>query len=150
MNLTPPSPFEYNDSNRATASARWRVWKREVDLLLANDISDKGKKLWVALNQAGPEIREIFYANMGEVKEYDAAMQKLGEYFEPMKCTNWAIYQFSQLTQGERGHEGENIDDYVVRLRTAGRRVSLGTRSTRSSGGSFYAVRHTRRCVESF
>ena len=66
--------------------------------ITANGITDKAKKRALLLYQTGARVREIFrqIPDNGDDKDYDKAVEKLSEYFEPQKHRLYEVYKFRE------------------------------------------------------
>ena len=74
------------------------------------------------LHLAGPEVRTGFETLSATGDDYDTALAKLTEYFEPKKNIPFERHVFRQAAQGPN----ENIDSYVTRLRSLPKSCQYG------------------------
>ena len=91
--------------------------------ITANGITDKAKKRALLLYQAGARVREIFrqIPDNGDDKDYDKAVEKLNEYFEPQKHRLYEVYKFREARQDV----SETLDQYYTRLRSLSTRCEF-------------------------
>ena len=93
---------------------RWRKWKSRLDnLILGLGVKDKKRQRALLLHYAGEEVNEIFDTLEDTGDDYETALSKLTEYFNPKKNTEYEIYQFRQTKQGS----DETLDEFNKRLR---------------------------------
>ena len=93
---------------------RWRKWiKRLENLFVAADIKDKKRQPALLLHYAGEEVSEIFDSLLETGDDYATAKEKLNEYFDPKKNTEFEIYTFRQAKQ----NPGESMNAFHARLR---------------------------------
>ena len=78
------------------------------------------------LYQAGPAVDKIFQTleNTGPEDDYDTAVTRLTDYFEPQKNVLHATYMFRQCKQSSQ----ESLAEYHVRLRTLAEKCDFGGR----------------------
>ena len=107
-------PFNVHlDSN---AGPRWEKWLKRVErLFIGMNLDDKKQKRALLLHYAGPDVDDIFdtLPDTGENDDYDTAVEKLNEYFNPQVNTTYEVYSFRMAKQ----KEGESLDSYHTRLR---------------------------------
>ena len=91
--------------------------------ITANGITDKAKRRALRLYQAGARVREIFrqIPDNGDDKDYDKAVEKLNEYFEPQKHRLYEVYKFREARQDV----SETLDQYYTRLRSLSTRCEF-------------------------
>eukprot|EP00794_Sanderia_malayensis_P004155 gene4155-4710_t len=81
-------PFDPDLDVGASVGPQWRTWLADFEtFVIANDITDAKRKRALLLYQAGSRVREIFrqLQDTREDKDYQKAVDKLNEYFEPQK-----------------------------------------------------------------
>ena len=108
-----PSFDVHADGN---AGPRWKKWLARLErLFIGMNITVPKRKRALLLHYAGPDVDEIFdtLQETGEESEYDTAVAKLNEYFNPQVNTTYEVYNFRQTKQ----KEGESLDSYHTRLR---------------------------------
>ena len=78
-------------------------------------MKDTARKRELLLYQAGPEVHEILKTlpDTGDEKNYEAAVNALTAYFEPVKNRIYQTYMFRQASQ----QDNETIDEFHTRLR---------------------------------
>ena len=76
---------------------------------LAMNIKDKARKRALFLHCAGPKVQDIFDTLEDTGEDFETAVEKLMEYFEPRK------HKLRQLTQEKE----ESYDDFATRLKQA-------------------------------
>ena len=125
LNLSPPASFNLNDENRHTADTRWPAWCKELDTyLLASGVTDKPQKKAVLLYVSGPPVNEIYSTLQPEDSDdYETVKKKITDHFAPFKNLDYEVFAFSQMRQ----IDGEQLDEFVVRLRVAAIRCEFGT-----------------------
>ena len=82
--------------------------------LVASNISEKKQKRAVLLHLKGVEVQTIFKTLSDTGADYNAALAKLTEYFEPKKNIPFERHTFRRAVQEPH----ESIDAYVTRLRS--------------------------------
>eukprot|EP00794_Sanderia_malayensis_P021156 gene21156-23236_t len=104
-------PFDPDLDVGASVGPRWRTWLADFEtFVIANDITDAKRKRALLLYQAGSRVREIFR----QLQDYQKAVDKLNEYFEPQKNRLYEVYKFRQAKQ----QEGETLAQFHTRLRS--------------------------------
>ena len=101
----------------ASIATKWKLWVCDFNtFLVANDITDTKLQRAMLLFLAGPRVRDIFrqLPNTGDDADFETALAKLNEYFEPQKNRLYEVYKFRQANQ--QAHE--NIDKFHIRLRS--------------------------------
>ena len=106
-------PFSVRD--QTTLGQRWSKWAKGLEyFLVASNITEKKQKRAVLLHLAGAEVQTVFETLSDTGEDYDTALAKLTEYFEPKKNIPFERHAFRQAAQGPT----ESIDAYVTRLRS--------------------------------
>ena len=103
------------ESETATVSQRWKKWKsRFENFLVANNITNNTRKRALLLHHAGERVYDIFETLEGtaESNDYNAAIEKLTEYFSPQKNTEHQILMFRKCYQ----RQSETLDQFQTRL----------------------------------
>ena len=93
-----------------------KKWLARLErLFIGMNVTVPKRKRALLLHYAGPDVDEIFdtLQETGEESEYDTAVAKLNEYFNPQVNTTYEVYNFRQTKQ----KEGESLDSYHTRLR---------------------------------
>ena len=124
--LAPMVAFDPN-VDPSTISLRWKEWLNRFNrFLVAANINNTSRKRAMLLYQAGPAVDKIFQTleNTGEEDDYDTAVARLSDYFEPQKNVLHATYMFRQCTQASQ----ESLAEYHVRLRTLAEKCDFGDR----------------------
>ena len=119
--VQPMPPFDPDAEIGTNVAPRWKIWLEDFQTyLVANGIMDKKRQRALLLYQAGP--REIFrqIPDNGDADEFDTAVTKLNEHFEPQKHRLYEVYKFRQTPQ-----ETESIDQYYTRLRSLSQRCEF-------------------------
>ncbi len=83
----------------ASVAPKWKVWVEDFKTyVVANDITSNKRKRALLLYLAGPRVREIFrqLPDTGTDGEFDTALTKSNEYFEPQKNRLFEVYKFRQ------------------------------------------------------
>ena len=113
--LNPMPPFDPDTDLGADLAARWKIWLDDFNTyLVASNITNDKRKRALLLYQAGSRVREIF-RNLEETGEdFDTAVAKLNDFFEPQKNRLFEVYKFRQAVQGQ----SESLDQFHTRLRT--------------------------------
>ena len=108
-------PFDPDTDLGADLAARWKIWLDDFNTyLVASNITNDIRKRALLLYQAGSRVREIF-RNLEETGEdFDTAVAKLNDFFEPQKNRLFEVYKFRQAVQGQ----SESLDQFHTRLRT--------------------------------
>ena len=121
----PMPPFDPDSDIGANIGPKWKIWFEDFDMYItANGITDKKKKRALLLYQAGARVREIFrqLPDRGEGNiDYDTAVEKLNEYFDPRKHRLYEVYRFREACQGST----ETLDQYYTRLRSLSARCEF-------------------------
>ena len=118
LNLHMP-PFDPDMDVGASVAPKWKLWVADFGtFLVANDITDPKRQRAMLLFMAGPRVRDIFrhLPDTGDDDDFDAALVKLNEYFEPQKNRVYEVYKFRQAKQQPQ----KTIDQYHTRLRALG------------------------------
>lgn len=106
-------PFSVTDQK--TLGQRWSTWVKGLEyFLVASNITEKKQKRAVLLHLAGADVQTVFATLSDTGEDYDTALAKLTEYFEPKKNIPFERHAFRQAAQGPT----ESIDAYVTRLRS--------------------------------
>ena len=109
-------PFDPDLGIGASVGPRWRTWLADFEtFVIANNITNDKRKRALLLYQAGSRVREIFrqLTDTGEDTDYQRAVGKLNDYFEPQENRLYEVYQFRQTKQ----RPGETLDQFHTRLR---------------------------------
>ena len=112
-------PFNPDTDIGASIAPKWKLSVCDFKaFLVANDITDTKHQRAMLLFLAGPGVRDIFrqLPDTGEDADFDTALAKLNEYFEPQKNRVYEVYKFHQAKQ----QPYENIDKFHTRLRSLG------------------------------
>ena len=124
--LAPMVAFDPN-VDPATISLRWKEWLNRFNrFLVAANINNTRRKRAMLPYQAGPAVDKIFQTleNTGPEDDYDTAVTRLTDYFEPQKNVLHATYMFRQCKQSSQ----ESLAEYHVRLRTLAEKCDFGGR----------------------
>ncbi|XP_055309417.1 uncharacterized protein K02A2.6-like [Sitodiplosis mosellana] len=135
-----PPPFEFKaDGN---CGGEWKIWLRGFEIFAqANSMEDAEEKLNWMLHYAGAKVQSVYYSlpekevvetarkgplATGYVKsqpqdEYEQAVAKLCEFFEPKQNISYERHVFRMLTQ----NKGERIDMFMMRLREQAERCDF-------------------------
>ena len=123
LNMQPFQHFD-PDSETATVSQRWKKWKSIFEnFLVANNITNNTRKRALLLHHAGERVYDIFKTleDTGESNDYNAAIEKLTEYFSPqkskpsMRLERWAL-RLQPYNLKVKYQPGEtNAADYLSR-----------------------------------
>ena len=114
LQLPAIQPFSVT-SDQTTLGQRWSKWVKGLEyFLVASNITEKKQKRAVLLHLAGVEVQTIFETLSDTGTDYDTALAKLNEYFEPKKNIPFERHAFRQAAQESH----ESIDAYVTRLRS--------------------------------
>ena len=103
----------------ASVAPNWKLWVNDLNtFLVANDITDTKRQRAMLLFLAGPRVRDIFrqLPDIGDDADFETALVKLNEYFEPQKNRVYEVYKFRQAKQQPH----ENIDKFHTRLHSLG------------------------------
>lgn len=110
LNLTPPLPFDA-DQSISSVGQRWKEWRERFDMyLVAANITDDKQKRAVLLYVAGPSVQKIFKTLSETGTDFKTAVDKLDEYFQPQKNVIFERYVFKNA----RPTSGESIDSYIT------------------------------------
>ena len=111
-NLPAVAPFSI--SEKATLSQRWKKWIKSFGFyLIASGIKDKKQQRALLLHLAGQDVQDIFETLTDTGEDYETALAKLNEYFEPQKNISFERHTFRQAQQ----QRDEPIADYITRLK---------------------------------
>ena len=106
--------FESFDIHEGNTSSRWRKWVLRLEnLFVAAGYVDKTRKRALLLHYGGQELYDIYETLEDTGTDYITLKDKLTEYFEPKKNTEYSIYKFRQAKQDNN----ESIDKYVTKLK---------------------------------
>lgn len=127
-NLPPLKKFNCT-GDAASLGASWDQWKRSFNnFLIASQIKDEEAKRATLLHTAGLGLQEIFYnipgaEGSGEVgdKVYEIALQKLDNYFNPIKSKIYERHKFRMIQQ----EEDEPLDTFISRLKKQGEKCKF-------------------------
>lgn len=119
----------------------WQAWLRSFEwYLLANKIEDDHDKFVKLMHLAGQKIQELFatlpvpeHVNSAprgpligglapHLTEYEMAVAKLNDHFQPKKNTTYERYELRQLKQ----EDDERIAVFAMRLRQQAERCDFG------------------------
>ena len=144
INLTSPVAFNYDGESRGNAGPRWTAWLREVELYMdASNIDHKPQKKAILLHFVGEQALEIYYAAAQANDEYEDLKTLLNAHFIPQVNVEFEIFKFGELKQ----KEGENLDDFVVRLRTQAKWCNFGNAAAVTTELKQQVIRGSR-CVK--
>ena len=121
--------FEVDVEGGKINSTRWQIWLRRFDLFIeANGVTGDRKMIATLLNEAGSGVEEIYEAirdtTVAKADEKYADIAKLiTNHFAPQKNLNMSKLKFRETCQ----YQGENVDSYYVRLKTAAVQCEFGT-----------------------
>ena len=111
-NLPAVAPFSI--SEKATLSQRWKKWIKSFGFyLIVSGIKDKKQQRALLLHLAGQDIQDIFETLTDTGEDYEIALAKLNEYFEPQKNISFERHTFRQAQQ----QRDEPIANYITRLK---------------------------------
>ena len=121
--------FEVDISGRTNA-IRWTNWlpRAERRIRIAK-ITDDKLMVDALLMCAGAQVDQIFRTKWvpptdNNASHYEAAKKLLNDHFEPQKNTAMMTLRFRRASQ----MKGENIDQFLVRLRSMAAACEFGTR----------------------
>ena len=117
VSIKPVAEFRPHAEVGASLATRWNDWLDDFEMfLVASGITDNTRKRALLLYLAGLRVREIFknLTDVGEADDFNSAMAKLTEYFEPQKNRRYEVYRFRQATQAQQ----DTLDQFHTRLRT--------------------------------
>ena len=92
--LAPMVAFDPN-VDPSTISLHWKEWLNRFNrFLVAANINNTSRKRAMLLYQAGSAVDKIFQTleNTGEEEDYDSAVTRLTDYFEPQKNVTCHVY----------------------------------------------------------
>ena len=90
-------PFDPDTDISASVAPRWKLWVCDFNtFLVANDITAAKRKRAMLLFLAGPRVRDIFrqLPDTGGDADFDTALAKLNEYFDPQTNRVYEVYTF--------------------------------------------------------
>ena len=125
LDLPAIGPFDVS-GDHTSLSQRWDKWKKGFQLyVIATGVTAPAQKRAMLLHLAGPQVQDIFetLGATGEDSDYETAMNRLSEYFEPKKNIPYERYKFRQAVQ----ELGETTDSYVTRLKYLAKSCDFGT-----------------------
>ena len=100
-------------SDQVTLRQRWSKWVKGLEyFLIASNISDKKQKHAFLLHLAGAEVQTVFETLSDTGEDYNTALARLNEYFEPKKNVPFEQHAFWQAVLGPT----KGIDAYVTCL----------------------------------
>lgn len=133
-------PFDYT-LYEENCGIEWTNWHRSFEWYLkANKIEDDDDKFTNLMHLAGRKVQELFTTLSTPVSiskvahgplisgivphpsEYDLALAKLNEFFEPKKNTTYERHMFRILKQ----EKNEKIGIFAMRLRTQAEKCDFG------------------------
>lgn len=128
------APFDYTKYGDG-GGHEWQAWLREFEwYLLANKIEDEQEKFVKLMHLASQKIQELFAILpvpehvqkvprgplLGNLRphltDYEMALAKLDDYFQPKKNSTYERYQLRQLKQESDEKSLLSRCDYVNRL----------------------------------
>lgn len=134
------SPFDYT-MYEENCGVEWKNWHRSFEWYLkAHHIEDDDDKFVKLLHLAGRKVQELYetlpvppsvkqvargpLANqiVPHLSEYEMAMAKLNEFFEPKKNSTYERHMFRVLKQGKE----EKIGMFAMRLRLQAEKCEFG------------------------
>ena len=124
--LAPMVAFDPN-VDPSTISLCWKGCLHRFNrFAVAANITNTNRKRAMLLYQASPAVDKIFRTleNSGEDDDYDTAVTRLTDYFEPQQNVLNTTYIFRQCTQSPQ----ESLAEYHVRLRTLAEKCDFGDR----------------------
>ena len=120
--VQPMPPFDPDNEIGTNLAPKWKIWIEDFQMyLVATGITDKKRQRTLLLYQAGARVREIFRQLSDTGGDFEAAVAKLNEYFEPQKHRLYEVYKFRQAAQ----ENIESIDQYQTRLRSLAERCQF-------------------------
>lgn len=133
-------PFDYT-LHEENCGVEWKNWHRSFEWYLkANRIEDDDDKFVNLLHLAGRKVQELYASlpvppNLNQEKcgprvdkyiphmtEYEMAVAKLNEFFEPKKNSTYERHVFRTLKQ----EKGEKIGIFAMRLRAQADKCDFG------------------------
>lgn len=108
---------QFDPSDSDNISKRWDSWLKGLDALLRyKGIIDDSKRVGALLLHRGPEIRDIYDAEikMAPEEKFEEIVKKFATKFKPIVNIQMNIYNFQMISQ----EEDEKFDEFVSRLRT--------------------------------
>lgn len=133
-------PFDYT-LYEEICGLEWKNWHRSFEWYLkANHIEDENDKYLKLMHLAGRKVQEVFETlpvpiSVGQVRrgplatgfvphlsEYEMALSKLNEFFEPKKNSTYERHMFRLIKQ----IKNEKIGIFVMRLRTQADKCDFG------------------------
>lgn len=115
INIPTVSHFDVS-SDPTSLSQRWTKWlKQFVFFTVGSGITDNKQKRALLLHLAGPDVQEIFETlnETGDEDNYDRAVEKLTEYFQPKKNVAYERHLFRTEIQ----KESETVEQFSTRLK---------------------------------
>jgi hypothetical protein len=124
LSLQAPRAFDFSLENRSTAGQRWTKWIRECTRYLnGSGVKNGAQKLDTLLYLVGPDVSDIYDTMTKTNNTFEEAVTLLTAHFLPLKNLDFEYYNFGQMRQ----KSGESVDDFVVRLKEAGKRCEYAT-----------------------
>lgn len=133
-------PFDYT-LHEENCGIEWKNWHRSFEWYLkANRIVDDDDKFVKLMHLAGRKVQEIFdtlpapsnvidiprgplaTGFVPQLTEYELALEKLNEFFEPKKNSTYERHVFRQIQQ----EQDEKIGIFAMKLRTQAERCEFG------------------------
>lgn len=134
-------PFDYT-LYEENCGLEWKNWHRSFDWYLrANHIEEENEKFVKLMHLAGRKVQEVFETLptpaivnqvargplatgfVPQLSEYEVAVAKLNEFFEPKKNLTYERHQFRLIKQ----EKNEKIGIFAMRLRTQAEKCDFGT-----------------------
>ena len=112
LNLKPPEPFDFRNTDD------WPRWKRRFQQfrvasgLTGDDAEKQISTLLYCLGEQAEAVLSSTNASEEELKDYDAVVKKLDEFFKVRKNTIFERARFNRRNQ----HEGESAEHYIMAL----------------------------------
>ena len=110
-------PFDPDLGIGASVGPRWRTWLADFEtFVIANYITNDKKKRALLLYQAGSRVREIFcqLPDTEEDTDYQRAVGKLNDYFEPQKIGCMRFLNFARPNSAREKHSISFIPESEV------------------------------------
>lgn len=134
------APFDYT-LHQDGGAHEWQSWLRSFEWFLkANKIEDEHEKFVKLMHLAGQKIQELYdtlpvpehvnnvqrgplkSAYIPHLTEYEMAIEKLNDHFQPKKNSTYERYELRKLGQ----EDNEKIAVFAMRLRKQAERCDLG------------------------
>lgn len=134
-------PFDYT-LYEENCGVEWKNWHRSFEWYLkANHVENDDDKYVKLLHLAGRKVQEVFETLptppsvskiargplatgfVPHLSQYELAVVKLNEFFEPKKNLTYERHMFRSISQ----EKGEKIGIFTMRLRTQAEKCDFGT-----------------------